>query len=429
MKIEIEAISPVEKKVTVEFDREAVAKEFDRAYASLGRRVKLRGFRAGKVPRNVLERHFRGEAEADVVEKLMSSGFGGAMRENEIEPIAPPRFDMGDGGIKAAEPFRFSARVEVKPKLEPKDYKGLEAARPASEVTDQMIEDELARIQDGHSRMVPLEGRAEAAEGDFAVVDHEGTIDGQPFEGGTGRDLTVRVGPGELVAGYVPQLIGKRVGDAVEFDQAFPADYRAEHVRGKVARVKITLKELQTRQVPALDDVLARVIGLEGVDTLEKLRARIREDFQKRASRRAETELKEALIKAALARNDFEVPPSLVERTIDTMIGSAREGFARQGVNLRDMEVDLPRLRANLREQALFRVKGALLLEAIADAEKIEVTDQDVEAEIAKTAAELEMPLARVQQELRGGGALNALRNKIREDKAVAFLTSEAKLN
>ena len=428
MKIEVEAVSPVEKKVTVEVDPERVAKELDRAYAVLGRRVKLRGFRAGKVPRNVLERHFRDEVERDVVQKLVTTGFDDAVREQDIQAVAPPRVDLKEQGLKSAEPFRFTATVEVKPKLEPKDYKGLEATRKPVEVTDQMVSDELTRIQDGMAQLVPVEGRFDAQDGDYAVIDHEGTVEGKPFDGSKAEGVTVRVGQGDIADGLIPQLAAKKLGETFEFEQTFPADHRLEWVRGKVAHFKMTLKGLKLRQLPSLDDEFAKDLGVEGVDTLDKLRARIRDDLTKREQRRSDIELRDALVKAALAKNDFEVPPALVERAIDMMIGGAGERFARQGLDIRQMGLDVPRLRAELRDQALLQVKGALLLEAIADSEKIEVGDADVEAEIAKTASELNLPLAKVQQQMRSGESRLALRNRIREDKALAFLTSEAKL-
>jgi trigger factor len=429
MKIEVEALSPVEKKVTVEVDPERVAKELDRAYATLGRRVKLRGFRAGKAPRKVLERHFRDEVERDVVQQLVTAGFGDAVREQNIDAVAPPRVDVAPPGLQHAEPLRFTARVEVKPRLEPRDYRGLEATRRAVEVTDAMIADELTRIQDNLAQLVPVEARFDAQDGDYAVVDHKGTIDGQPFEGADAEGVTVQVGQGELMDGFIPQLIGKKLGETIELDQAFPADYRVEGVRGKVAHFAVTLKALKSRHKPALDDDLAKDLGMPGIETLDQLRARIRADVEKREQHRSDAELRASLVKAALAKNDFEVPPALVERAINSMIQGAAERFARQGLDMRQMGLDLSRLRADLREQALLQVKSALLLEAIADQEKIEVSEEDVQAEIAKTAAELGLPPAKVQQQMRGGDARLALSNKIREDKALAFLTSQAKLN
>ncbi|HUK66662.1 MAG TPA: trigger factor [Anaeromyxobacteraceae bacterium] len=429
MKIEVEAISPVEKKVTVEVDPERVAREVDRAYLDLGRRVKLRGFRAGKVPRSVLERHFRDEVERDVVQKLVSAGYGDAVREQDIEAVAPPHVDLGEGALKVKEPFRFTARVEVKPKLAPRDYRGLVATRPSAEVTDAMLAEELSRLQEGLSQLVPVEGRFDAQEGDYAVIDHEGTVAGEPFPGGKAEGVTVRVAPGEFVDGFISALAGRRLGERFETEVTFPAGYRVEALRGKVAHLAITVKALKSRQVPPLDDELAKDVGLEGIDTLEKLRARMREDLAKREQRRAEAETKESLLKAALQKNEFEVPPALIERAIDSMVEGAAERFGRQGLDIRKMGLDLPRLRANLREQALFRVKSTLILEAIADQEKIEVSEEEVQAEIARTASELKLPLSRVQHELRGGEPRAALRSRLREEKALAFLSSEAKLN
>ncbi len=429
MKIEVEAVSPVEKKVTVEVDPERVAEELDRAYEVVGKRVKLKGFRPGKVPRKVLERHFKDEVERDVVQKLVTSTLSDAVRRESIDAVAPPHVEVAQSGLEAAQPLRFTARLEVKPKLAPKDYRGLEAARRAAEVTDQMVADELLRIQDRMAQLVPVEGRFDAVEGDYAVIDHEGTIGGQPFEGSNAQGITVRVTKGEMVDGCLPQLAAKKLGETLEIDQAFPADYRMESLRGKVASFQVTLKGLKTRRVPALDDELAKDIGIPEVDTLEKLRARVRQDLERQGRRRSEIELKDDLMKQALAKNDFEVPPALVEKAIDAMIERAFERFVRDGVDIRKIGIDLPKLRADMRDQALLQVKGALLLEAIADAEKIEVSDDEVQAEIAKTAAEHHIPLAEVQREMRGDEPRAALRNKMREDKALAFLTSEAKLS
>jgi trigger factor len=427
MRIDVENVSPIEKKVTVEVDPERVVRELDRAYAGLGRRVKLRGFRPGKAPRQVLERHFRDEVEKEVTETLVRDAFAEAVRENSIAAVAPPRVDVA-GGIAPAQPFRFTARVEVKPRLDPKDYRGLEVEHRPASVTDAMVADELTRIQDGMAQLVPVEGRFEAQEGDYVTVDHSAQLDGRDYEKARGEGITLRVGPGDLFQGLVPQLQGKRLGETVVVEQAFPADFHDAAVRNRPARFEITLKGLKTRQVPSLDDDLAKDLGLEGVDTLEKLRARVREELGRREKRRADAELKDALVKAALARNEFDVPESLVERSIDVMLQGAVERFARQGLDIRQMGLDVARLRADLREQALLQVKGALLLEAIADAEKLEVGDEDLQKEIARTAEELNVPVAKLQRQMSSPDARTAMRARLREDRALALMTSAATL-
>jgi trigger factor len=426
MKIQVEAVSPVEKKVTIEIAPDRVAAEIAKGYASLGSRVKLKGFRPGKAPRHVLERSFKEQVEGEVLERLVGQTFSEAVKQESIDAIAPPHVHVEEPGLGEGRPLRYTARVEVKPRLEPKDYKGLEVARRVPEVTDQMVSDELTRIQESMAQLVPVEDRFEAREGDHAVIDHVGSIRGQPFEGGKAEGVTVQVRQGELVDGNILALAGKKLGETVELDQTFPATYRVEALRNQVAHFHLTLKALKTKQIPSLDDDLAKDLGIEGVATLDALRTRIREDLEKREQRRAESEHKDALVKAALRKNDFEVPPALVERAIDAMLESTAERFARQGVDIRQLDLDLARLRGDMREQALLQVKGALLLEAIADAEKIEVADADVQAEVARMAGEMGVPLAKVQQQIRGGEARSALKNRIREDRALALLSANA---
>jgi trigger factor len=425
MKIEVESVSPVERKVTIEVDPDRVAKELERAYVGLGRRVKLRGFRPGKAPRKVLERHFRSEVEGEVAEKIVQSTFAEAVKVESIDVVAPPHVSITDG-VAEGKPLRYTARVEVKPKLSPRDYKGLEVARRPPAVADDDVSTEITKIQDSMAQLVPVEGRFDAQEGDWAVIDHEGTIDGKPFEGSRAEGVTVRVAPGAVSDGNLGALNGKRIGETVEIEEPFAADHRNEELRGKSAKMKVTLKALKLRQVPQVDDALAKSLGVEGVETLEQLRARIRSDLEKREAHRAESELRDALVKAALSKNEFEVPPALVERAIDAMIEGAAERFARQGIDIRKLELDYARMRADLREQALLQVRGKLLLDAIAEAEKVEVTDEDLQAEVTRIAGELGMPLAKAQQQMRGKEAREALRMKIREDKALAVLSSAA---
>jgi trigger factor len=425
MKIEVESVSPVERKVTIEVDPDRVAKELERAYVGLGRRVKLRGFRPGKAPRKVLERHFRSEVEGEVAEKIVQSTFAEAVKVESIDIVAPPHVSITDG-VAEGKPLRYTARVEVKPKLSPRDYKGLEVTRRPPAVADDDVSSEITKIQDSMAQLVPVEGRFDAQEGDWAVIDHEGTIDGKPFEGSRAEGVTVRIAPGAVSDGNLDALKGKRIGETVEIEEPFAADHRNEELRGKSAKMKVMLKALKMRQVPQVDDALAKSLGIDGVETLEQLRARIRSDLEKREAHRAESELRDALVKAALSRNEFEVPPALVERAIDAMIEGAAERFARQGIDIRKLELDYARMRADLREQALLQVRGKLLLDAIADAEKVDVTDEDLQAEVTRIAGELGMPLAKAQQQMRGKEARDALRMKIREDKALAVLSSAA---
>jgi trigger factor len=423
MKIQVEKLSPVEKKVTVEIEPAEVAKEIDRAYASLGRRVKLRGFRPGKAPRTVLERNFKDQVEADVVEKLVQKSFQEATKEQSLEAVAAPRVQVAEGGIGPDRPFSYTARVEVKPVITPKDYRGISVTRKPVEVTDATVDAEIERLRQSFGEMNPIEGRDVAEAGDWAVIDYTGSVDGKPFDGGTAEGALIQVKDGNFFAGEMAVLQGRKVGEAFETTQPFPADFRDQALAGKSGTFAITLKSLRAQKVPALDDAFAKEVGIEGVETLAALRERVRTDLEKREKRRVEAEERDALVKGALERNEFEVPPALVERTIDAMVENTAQRLARQGVDIRQLDLDLGRIRGDMREQALLTVKAALLLEAIAVAEKVEVGEQDEQDEIQRRAAEMGVPPARLQ--VKGEGR-EALRQRIREDKVVAILAAAA---
>jgi trigger factor len=423
MKVQVEKLSPVERKVTVEVAPDRVAKEIDRAYASLGRRVKIKGFRPGKAPRAVLERNFRDQVEAEVLERLVQSTFEEAARAESLQAVAAPRVQVAEPGLGMGRPLSYTARVEVKPVIEPREYRGLEVDRKTAQVTDAMVEAELERLRQSFAQMEPVEGRTDARKGDWAVIDYEGTVDGATFDGGKAEGALVQVADGEFLKGEMAVLEGRNVGDAFEVEHPFPADFREEALRGKQGKFAIKLVSLRTQKMPAFDDAFAKEVGIEGVETLEALRARVRSDIEKREKHRAEAEQKDLLVRAALARNDFEVPPALVERTLDAMMESTAQRFARQGIDIRQLDLDVARIRADLREQALHTVKAALVLEAIAELEKVEVTAEDEKAELERRAEELHVPVSKlkVRDEMR-----EALRQQIREDKTVALLAAHA---
>jgi trigger factor len=425
MKISVETISPIERKLTIEVPPERVARELDKAYVGVGRRAKLPGFRSGHIPRAVLERNFRSEVERDVAERIVNLTFVEAAAENGIEPVATPNVSL-DGPLVPGAPFKYSAKVEVRPAISPRDYRGLAVTRTAPAVKDDAVDAELEKLRDRFGSLQPLEGRDQAAEGDWAVVDHAGTIDGLPFEGSEALGVSVRAAQGRIEEGNIPQLVGRKLGDTVEFDEPFPADHRNQQLRGKTAHMKVTLRGLRVRQLPALDDDFARQVGVEGLETLEALKGRIRSDLEKREKRKADGTFKDALIKAALERNDFEVPPSMVERTIDNMLESTVERFSRMGLDVAQLDLDLARLRGDLREQALLQVRGSLLLEAVAVAEKIEVGAEDIQAELARLAEEAGVPLQKVQQQMRSAEARAALHSRVREEKALSLLAEAA---
>jgi trigger factor len=422
MKVQVEDVSPIEKRLQIEVEPSFVEKELSQAYAQLSRQVKLPGFRPGKVPRRILERKFKTEVEADVIRRVQLRAFIDAVKQHNLPAVGEPH--LSGGTIEASKPFAFTARVEVKPKITPKDYKGLTLKKFSTEVSEDKVEEQIERLRQSRTTIEKLEGRDVAQRGDLAVIDFDATRGGQPFPGSTGRDITVKVADGELVDGHLPQLEGVKVGETKTFEYTFPADYRVDAVKGQTATFTVTLKELRGKKVPEADDAFAKDLGHE---SFEALKARIRQDLERAARRSAAADERADVFQKLIEKNDFEVPNALVERGIESMLESAFGQMQRHGFDFRRLNLDWNKLREELRPKSLTEVRGRLLLEAIATAEKLEVTDADLDAECEIISAETGVPLPAVKAQFKGETGREALKSRALERKALEFVKSHAK--
>jgi trigger factor len=424
MKVQVEELSPIEKKLSIEVENARVVEELNRAYSALGKQVKLPGFRQGKVPRRILEQRFREQVEDEVIQRVVQSAWLEAVREHKVEAVAPPQV-TNNSGLKADAPFSFEARVEVKPKVEARDYQGLPLTRSETKVEDKEVDARLEELRQNMARLEPVEGRDVAQAGDFVTVDYEATVDGKAFPGSKAEGVTVEIAPGELVESNVAALEGTKVGETREIDYVFPADYRVEDVKGKTARFKFHLKGLKKKVVPELNDDFAKETGES--QSLEELRGKIRADLEQGKRNKAQAEERDALLKALIERNAFEVPRSMVDRTIDNMLESRLRAMARMGMDPRRLNLDFARLREDLREEATKEVKGALLIEAIAQKENIQATDADVEKKIEELATESKQAVAVVRKYFKGPEERQGLSLRLREEKTIEFLKGQAK--
>ena len=427
MKVAVETLSPIEKKLSIEVEPERVAQELERAYKGLSRQVKVPGFRPGKVPRRILETRYREQVEQEVVQELVEHSYRDAVGEHALLPVGSPV--VSPDKLEQGKPFKFEARVEVKPEIEPKDYKGLTYTQPKVEVTDGMVADELARAQEQMTTVKPIEDRLAATTGDLAVIDFVGLVDGQPFQGNTAEGITVEVKPGTLLEGAAPFLAGAVIGETTKTEVEFPADFPEEALRGKKGAFDVTLKGLKKREVPALDDEFAKDVGGDA-KTLDELKAKIRENLQAREEARAARETRDALVAALVERNPFEVPKAMIERAIDVMMMGAAERFARQGLDIRQLGLDFRKLRDDLREKATTEVRAALILEAVAKQEGFEVTEADLAEHYRKVAAESGISEGKVRAHFeKDPEELTGLTSRLREEKAYDLVKREAQPN
>jgi len=422
MKVQVEELSPVEKKLSIEVDSTRVADELTRAYTSIGKQVKLPGFRQGKVPRRILEQRFREQVEDDVIQRVVQSAYVEAITQHNVEPVSQPQ--VTNSGLKPGAPFSFEARVEVKPKVEAKDYKELPLKKTETAVPDAQVTEQLEKMRESHSTLEPVADRDVARAGDFATVDYEATIDGQPFVGSKAEAVTAEIAPGELVDSNIAALEGVKVGDTKELDYAFPPDYRVEEVKGKTAHFKLQLKGIKEKKVPELNDELAKELG---APTVDELRAKVKSNLEATQKSKAQQEDREALIKALIERNPFEVPKAMVERAIDSMLEGALRQMQRSGLDVRNLGLDFMRLRDEMRERAVQEVKGTLLFEAIALKEGIQATDEDMDKKIEELATESGQPVANIRKYFKSQDDRLGLSLRLREEKTIEFLKAQAK--
>jgi trigger factor len=420
MKVHVETLSPIERKLSIEVEPAQVAAELGRAYHALGERVRLPGFRPGKVPRRILEQRFRGEVEDDVARRLVEKSYLSAIAEHGVEAVGEPQ--VTGARLVLDAPFAFEATVEVRPEVAPKDYQGLPLKRLTPKVEEPQVEARIEQLRQRLGRLEPVENRTLAELGDFAVVDYQGTVDGKPFEGGSGEGVTVEVAKGEVTSGNVEALAGLALGETREASSVFPQGHPQA---GRTASFRFTLRGLKTRIIPPLDDELAREVG--GGATLDALRERVRTDLVASAKAEAARTERDQLVKGLIERNPFPLPKAMVERGLEAMLEGALRSLARGGVDPRELNLDFDALRAEMRPKAESEVRAALLLEAIAEKEGVKVEPSEVDARIEALAKESEQALSQVRKAFKDANQRRSLELRIREEKTVEFLRSRAK--
>jgi trigger factor len=423
----IEDLSPVVKKVSVVLPTDRVKDALDLAYQGLSRTVKLKGYRAGHVPRRLVEKYFGDDVRKDVAQKLVAGSIHEALGEHKLSPVAPPRVENGE--VDAAQPFKYVATVEVRPHVDPKDYEGLTGPKVTVEVTDQKIDEQLEELRREQSMFVPIEGRDVVEAGDFVATDYEGFLaNGRaPLQGAKREGVLLEAVPGSLLDNKAEGLVGAKIGETREFPVTFPANYTVADLRGQQAVFTATARGLKKRETPELDDQFVQDLG-GTFKTLDELKAGIRKNLEDQQRQRGENAQREALLTALVEKNPLEAPPALVERNVDAMLQNMLEGFQRRGMDPQQLGLDLERMRDDLRPRGVLEVKGFLLLEAIAEKEKLEVSEADVDSHMEKLAGEVEQPIEKIRQAFKRNDSLEALRGRLRQDKALAFLLAKANL-
>jgi trigger factor len=422
-RIETTENSSVVRTLSVVVDAARVKKAFDRAYRDLARSAQVKGFRKGKVPRSVLVRLFGASVAEEIERTLVSETLADAVELAELSPVSEPEIEAD---IPSADSdFRYSARIEIKPEIELPDPTRLSGKRPVVEVGDEEVEAELDSLRQRNAPLVEEPDSAVAAEGHVLNIDFTGRIDGVEFEGGSGKNVAIELGSGQMVSGFEDQLLGARAGENRELLVTFPEDYQAEKLRGKQAVFSVQVLNLRRRQVPDLDDEFAKDLG--DFETLDQLRERMRSDLDSGRRRQAESVLRRTLMDSLIAETDFEVPAGMVERQLQRQLRAMQQQFQGQ-VPEAMLNAQLSRIHEEGRPAAERRVREMLLLEAVARSRDISASDEEVDARLDELAETQGVESSRFRQLAREQDWIDAIRAELVDQKALDFLVAEAKV-
>lgn len=425
MQINVESLSTIKKKINFEIPAQQVTAEVDKAYAEIRKHAAVKGFRKGKVPMGLIEKHYGDKMAEDVLKNLVNDTYFKAVTDQGLNPVSYPVIESDP--LKPGQPFSYSATVEVFPEVAVKDYLGIEVVKEQLVQDDQAVAARLKEMQESLSQLAPApEGHA-AAQGDFVIFDFLGTLDGVPFEGGEAEDFQLELGSGRFIPGFEEQLVGMSAGDQGTIKVSFPENYGSELLAGKPAEFAVTIKEIKVKELPELNDDLAKEFG--EFETLDELKQKLGELQQAQEERRVENELRERLIKSLVEKNDLEVPEILVDRQVAMMLENSKQRLASQRLSLEMMGLTDDGYKIQFRDVARDQVKGSLLLDAVADKEGIEVTDEDIARQIGEIAAGTKQDPATVANLYQTNArAKENLVVQLREDKAVQYLLERAKI-
>jgi len=414
----------VEDSVSTDEIEEALTE----AYKRVVKKVNLPGFRKGHVPRPILEKQFGKEVlYEDALDIIVQKAYLQTLTELKLEPIAQPQLDMGET-FNPEQEFKFKIKVEVLPEVTLGQYKGLEVEKKAVNIDDAQVEERLQALRERHAEIVVSDKKV-LENGDFAVIDFEGFVDGKPFAGGAAQAYTLEIGSGSFIPGFEEQLVGMEVGTEKEIQVKFPEDYHSTELAGKDATFKVSLKEIKVKEYPELDDEFVKSVGK--YENLEELKADLKARMQATAEMEAEAAYAQAVIDKAAENAEVDIPETLIKQEAEDLLHRFEHNLAFQGLNLDQYLAYVKKTREEMLEEfmpeARKRVKTDLVLSNIAKAEGIEATDEEVEEKVVELAARYQQKnVAKFKKNLQANGRLEDIRQAIILEKTADFIKENA---
>ena len=378
MKIDFAELSPVQRKVHIELPADQVAGEFSRAYQDLGKRVRIKGFRAGKAPRSVLQGIYGNEIREQVRSQLVEHSLGEVIKDRGLQIVSRPEIEAAE--LQENGDFSFSAVFEIKPDIDVKNYLGIEVKKARITVTDDQVDEALKRLQQSHARLEPVMDRTVAERGDFIAVDFVGSVDGRPFSGGKGENYVIETGAGQALPQFDEALQGAKQGEEKQIKVTYPEDYPNRGLAGKTAEFSLLVREIKQKVLPTIDDDFAKDHG--ECSSLEELKGVIRQRLEAELAQYQQEELKEQILNQLIESHSFKPPASMVERQTRYLL--ERNGTSAPNSPEARTTATTEETRTALEVRAVRQVQATLLVEKISQLEKIDVEDRDVQERIDK---------------------------------------------
>ena len=425
MSLQVETLEKSMAKLTIEVSAEEFEQAMEKAYQRSKHKISIPGFRKGKVSRAVIEKMY-GPATfyEDAANLLIPDAYQKALGECELEIVSQPKIEVTQ--VEKGQPFVFTAEVAVKPEVTLGEYKGLEVAKADVAVTDEDIDAEVEKEREAQARMVPVEDRA-VQDGDITTIDFEGFMDGKPFEGGKGEDYPLTIGSHSFIDTFEAQLIGANIGEEKEIEVTFPEEYQAKELAGKPATFKVTVKEIKVRELPEADDELAQEVS--EFETMAEYREDLRKKIQERKESAAKTQKEDAAVEKAIENAQMEIPQPMIDTQARQMADEFAQRLQSQGMTMEQYMqftgLTPDKLLEQMQPQALKRIQSRLVLEAIAKAENIEISDEKLDEQIDKMAEMYQMEADKLR-ELMGDEEKKRIREDLAVQEAVTLIADAA---
>ncbi|WHH60257.1 trigger factor [Petroclostridium sp. X23] len=427
MSTKVEQLEKNVVQLEIEVDTAKFDEGIQKAYIKNVKKFNIPGFRKGKAPRKIIEKYYgEGIFYEDAINIVCPEAYDKAVEETKIDPVDRPEIDIKQ--IGEGQNFIFTAKVTVKPEVELGAYKGIEVNKIEYNVTEDDIMNQIKQMQEKNSRLVTIEDRP-VQEGDMAVIDFEGFVDDQPFEGGKGTDHNLQIGSGQFIPGFEEQLIGKNSGEEVDVNVTFPEEYHASELAGKPALFKVKINQIKFKELPEIDDEFVKDVSEFNI--LDELKEDIKKRLTEENEHKAKHEMENAVIDKVLEGVTVEIPEVMVEHQIDQLARDFDMRLRSQGLELsKYLELtgmDMEKFREQFKEQAEKQVKTSLTLEKIGNVEGIQVSDDELEKEIEKLAENYKMEVDKLKKMLRPED-MDSIKDDLKIGKTVDMLVESAKV-